>query len=174
MKNVMNFVLAMLCFFTFNVVVNAAVKENPVIQEIISEKEKTDKEKLTVKTEELDTDGGSEKINYYYKSNELKKIVDIFDTSNVVDADFTEETEYYLKNGKVYFIHIKEIYTKYDLESVTEDTVKEKKYYFDFKGKLVRYVDENGKIHENDSEMKKAYEDFKGSVSNKLKKYLKN
>ena len=35
-------------------------------------------------------------------------------------------------------------------------------------------VDENGKIHENDSEMKKAYEDFKGSVSNKLKKYLKN
>ena len=146
MKNVMNFVLAMLCFFTFNVVVNAAVKENPVIQEIISEKEKTDKEKLTVKTEELDTDGGSEKINYYYKSNELKKIVDIFDTSNVVDADFTEETEYYLKNGKVYFIHIKEMYTKYDLESVTEDTVKEKKYYFD----------------------------FKGSVSNKLKKYLKN
>ena len=156
MKKVMNFVLAMLCFFTFNVVVNAAVKENPVIQEIISEKEKTDKEKLTVKTEELDTDGGSEKINYYYKSNELKKIVDIFDTSNVVDADFTEETEYYLKNGKVYFIHIKEMYTKYDLESVTEDTVKEKKYYFDFKGKLVRYVDENGKIHENDSEMREA------------------
>jgi len=35
-------------------------------------------------------------------------------------------------------------------------------------------VDENGKIHENDSEMKKAYEDFRGSVSNKLKKYLKN
>ena len=161
MKKVMNFVLAMLCFFTFNVVVNAAVKENPVIQEIISEKEKTDKEKLTVKTEELDTDGGSEKINYYYKSNELKKIVDIFDTSNVVDADFTEETEYYLKNGKVYFIHIKEMYTKYDLESVTEDTVKEKKYYFDFKGKLVRYVDENGKIHENNQKMKEADQEIR-------------
>ena len=41
MKKIMNFVLFMLCFFSFNIVVNAATKVNPIIQEISNEKSRT-------------------------------------------------------------------------------------------------------------------------------------
>ena len=51
MKKIMNFVLLMLCLFSFNIIVNATAKVNPVIpviKEIRNEKDRTDKEKLTV------------------------------------------------------------------------------------------------------------------------------
>ena len=48
MKKIMNFVLLMLCLFSFNIIVNATAKVNPVIKEIRNEKDGTDKERLTV------------------------------------------------------------------------------------------------------------------------------
>ena len=67
----MNFVLLMLCLFSFNIIVNATAKVNPVI-EIRNEKDRTDKEKLTVRKEEVD-DGAIGEVSYYYKGNVLKK-----------------------------------------------------------------------------------------------------
>ena len=50
----------------------AVAKVNPVIQEIRNEKDRTDKEKLTVRKEEVD-DGAIGEVSYYYKGNVLKK-----------------------------------------------------------------------------------------------------
>ena len=72
MKKIMNFVLFMLCFFSFNTAVYAVAKINPVIKEIRNEKDRTDKEKLTVRKEEVD-DGAIGEVSYYYKGNVLKK-----------------------------------------------------------------------------------------------------
>ena len=70
-------------FFSFNAVVYAVAKVNPVIQEIRNEKDGTDKERLTVRKEEVD-DGAIGEVSYYYKGNVLKKIVSqlYFETGN--------------------------------------------------------------------------------------------
>ena len=72
MKKIMNFVLLMLCLFSCNIAVNAAAKVNSVVQEIRNEKDGTDKERLTVRKEEVD-DGAIGEVSYYYKGNVLKK-----------------------------------------------------------------------------------------------------
>ena len=72
MKKIINFVLFILYLFSFNIVVNAAAEVNPIIQEIRNEKDRTDKEKLTVCKEEVD-DGPVGEVSYYYKGNILKK-----------------------------------------------------------------------------------------------------
>ena len=54
-------------FFSFNTAVYAVAKVNPVIQEIRNEKER-----LTVRKEEVD-DGAIGEVSYYYKGNVLKK-----------------------------------------------------------------------------------------------------
>jgi len=59
-------------FFSFNTAVYAVAKVNPVIQEIRNEKDGTDKERLTVRKEEVD-DGAIGEVSYYYKGNVLKK-----------------------------------------------------------------------------------------------------
>ena len=68
MRKITNFVLFMLCFFSFNTAVYAVAKINPVIKEIRNEKDRTDKEKLTVRKEEVD-DGAIGEVSYYYKGN---------------------------------------------------------------------------------------------------------
>ena len=68
MKKIMNFVLFMLCLFSCNIAVNAATRENSVVQEIRNEKDRTDKEKLVVRKEEVD-DGSVGEVSYYYKGN---------------------------------------------------------------------------------------------------------
>ena len=68
MRKITNFVLFMLCFFSFNTAVYAVAKVNPVIQEIRNEKDGTDKERLTVRKEEVD-DGAIGEVSYYYKGN---------------------------------------------------------------------------------------------------------
>ena len=161
MRKIMNFLLFMLCLFSFNIVMNGATKVNSVVQEIRNEKDRTDKEKLVVRKEEVD-DGPVGEVSYYYKGNVLKKIVShlYFETGN-------EYREYYIKNNRVYFIYEKMTHTEHIIkviptgESVWTDNPKvlgiyETRYYFDSNGKIVRYVDENGKIHENDSEMTEA------------------
>lgn len=72
MRKITNFVLFMVCFFSFNTAVYAVAKVNPVIQEIRNEKDRTDKERLTVRKEEVD-DGATGEVSYYYKGNVLKK-----------------------------------------------------------------------------------------------------
>ena len=69
----------------------AVAKVNSVIQEIRNEKDGTDKERLTVRKEEVD-DGAIGEVSYYYKGNVLKKIVSYFyfETGN-------EYREYYIK-----------------------------------------------------------------------------
>ena len=54
--------------FSFNTAVYAVAKVNPVIQEISNEKDGTDKERLTVRKEEVD-DGAIGEVSYYYKGN---------------------------------------------------------------------------------------------------------
>ena len=157
MKKIMNFVLLMLCIFSCNIVVNAATRENSVVQEIRNEKDRTDKEKLVVRKEEVD-DGSVGEVSYYYKGNILKKIVShlYFETGN-------EYREYYIKNNRVYFIYEKEISTEHAIWTKKPKVlgIYETRYYFDFNGKIVRYVDENGKIHENDVDMRKADENLR-------------
>ena len=162
MKKIMNFLLFMLCLFSFNIVMNGATKVNSVVQEIRNEKDRTDKEKLVVRKEEVD-DGPVGEVSYYYKGNVLKKIVShlYFETGN-------EYREYYIKNNRVYFIYSKLTSTEHVIWTDNPKVlgIYETRYYFDSNGKMVRYVDKNGKIHENDMEMKK--------VDKELRKYKPN
>ena len=153
-------------FFSFNTAVYAVAKVNPVIQEIRNEKDGTDKERLTVRKEEVD-DGAIGEVSYYYKGNVLKKIVShlYFETGN-------EYREYYIKNDKVYFIYEKMTHIEHIIkvmptgESVWKENPKvlgisEKRYYFDSNGEIVRYIDEKGNIHENDLQMREADEEIR-------------
>ena len=152
MKKIMNFVLLILCLFSFNIAVNATNKVNSVVQEIRNEKDRTDKEKLVVRKEEVD-DGSVGEVSYYYKGNILKKIVShlYFETGN-------EYREYYIKNNRVYFIYSKLISTEHVIWTDNPKVlgIYETRYYFDSNGKIVRYVDEKGNIHENNSQMREA------------------
>ena len=157
MKKIMNFVLLMLCIFSCNIVVNAATRENSVVQEIRNEKDRTDKEKLVVRKEEVD-DGSVGEVSYYYKGNILKKIVShlYFETGN-------EYREYYIKNNRVYFIYSKLTSTEHVIWTDNPKVlgIYETRYYFNSNGKIVRYVDENGKIHENNQKMKEADQEIR-------------
>ena len=157
MKKIMNFVLLMLCIFSCNIVVNAATRENSVVQEIRNEKDRTDKEKLIVRKEEVD-DGAIGEVSYYYKGNILKKIVShlYFETGN-------EYREYYIKNNRVYFVYQKLTATEHVIWTDNPKVfgIYETRYYFDSNGKIVRYVDEKGNIHENDSQMREADEEIR-------------
>ena len=152
MKKIINFLLFMLCLFSFNIVMNGATKVNSVVQEIRNEKDKTDKEKLVVRKEEVD-DGPVGEVSYYYKGNVLKKIVShlYFETGN-------EYREYYIKNNRVYFIYQKLTATEHVIWTDNPKVlgIYETRYYFDSNGKIVRYVDEKGNIHENNSQMREA------------------
>ena len=157
MKKIMNFVLLMLCLFSCNIAVNAAAKVNSVVQEIRNEKDRTDKEKLIVRKEEVD-DGAIGEVSYYYKGNILKKIVShlYFETGN-------EYREYYIKNNRVYFVYQKLTATEHVIWTDNPKVfgIYETRYYFDSNGKIVRYVDEKGNIHENDSQMREADEEIR-------------
>ena len=152
MKKIMNFLLFILCLFSFNIVMNGATKVNSVVQEIRNEKDRTDKEKLVVRKKEVD-DGPVGEVSYYYKGNVLKKIVShlYFETGN-------EYREYYIKNNRVYFIDQKLTATEHVIWTDNPKVlgIYETRYYFDSNGKIVRYVDEKGNIHENNSQMREA------------------
>ena len=157
MRKIMNFLLFMLCLFSFNIVMNGATKVNSVVQEIRNEKDRTDKEKLVVRKEEVD-DGPVGEVSYYYKGNVLKKIVShlYFETGN-------EYREYYIKNNRVYFIYQKLTATEHVIWTDNPKVlgISEKRYYFDSNGEIVRYIDEKGNIHENDSQMTEADKELK-------------
>ena len=157
MRKIMNFLLFMLCLFSFNIVMDGATKVNSVVQEIRNEKDRTDKEKLVVRKEEVD-DGPVGEVSYYYKGNVLKKIVShlYFETGN-------EYREYYIKNNRVYFIYQKLTATEHVIWTDNPKVlgIYETRYYFDSNGKIVRYVDEKGNINENNSQMREADKELK-------------
>ena len=128
------------------------------VEEIRNEKARTDKEKLTVRKQEMDEADGIGEVSYYYKGNVLKKIVShrYFETGE-------EYREYYIKNNRVYFVYEK--LTSKEHVIWTENPkvlgIYETRYYFDSNKKIVRYVDEDGNIHENDLTMKEAGENLR-------------
>ena len=168
MRKIMNFLLFMLCLFSFNIVMNGATKVNSVVQEIRNEKDRTDKEKLVVRKEEVD-DGPVGEVSYYYKGNVLKKIVShlYFETGN-------EYREYYIKNNRVYFIYSKLTSTEHVIWTDNPKVlgIYETRYYFDSNGKIVRYVDEKGNIHENDSQMREEDKEIRRFKLNFLENRL--
>ena len=158
MKKIINVLLFVLCIFLFNVIASASNKVNLTVEEIRNEKARTDKEKLTVRKQEMDEADGIGEVSYYYKGNVLKKIVShrYFETGE-------EYREYYIKNNRVYFVYEK--LTSKEHVIWTENPkvlgIYETRYYFDSNKKIVRYVDEDGNIHENDLTMKEADENLR-------------
>ena len=169
MKKIINVLLFVLCIFLFNVIASASNKVNLTVEEIRNEKARTDKEKLTVRKQEMDEVDGIGEVSYYYKGNVLKKIVShrYFETGE-------EYREYYIKNNRVYFVYEK--LTSKEHVIWTENPkvlgIYETRYYFDSNGKIVRYVDEKGNIHENDSQMREEDKEIRRFKLNFLENRL--
>ena len=117
-----------------------------------------------VEDSEQSTDGGVAK--YYLQNGIVKKIV-----VEHYGESWNGLTEYYIKNGKVYFIfdktekynvpyYVNADWYKRDNMKVGEvfdsrkSKISEKRYYFDENMKLIRHVGENKKIVENVQKLK--------------------
>ena len=113
---------------------------------------------------EESTDGGI--VKYYSQNGIVKKII-----VEHYGESWNGLTEYYIKNGKVYFIfdktekynvpyYVNADWYKRDNMKVGEvfdsrkSKISEKRYYFDENMKLIRYVGENKKIVENVQKLK--------------------
>jgi len=105
-------------------------------------------------------------IRYYFQNGIVKKII-----TEYFGETWRGTTEYYVKNGKVYFIfdktekynvpyYVNAEWYKRDNMKVGEvfdsrkSKISEKRYYFDENMKLIRYVGENKKIVENVQKLK--------------------
>ena len=123
-----------------------------------------------IEDSEKSTDGGA--IKYYFQNGVVKKIV-----VEHFGESWNSLTEYYVKNGKVYFIFDKT--EKYnvpyyvDSKWYKENEIKngevfdkrkskfsEKRYYFDENEKLIRYIGENKKVVENGQKLKEIEKDI--------------
>ena len=117
-----------------------------------------------VEDPEQSTDGGI--VKYFSQNGIVKKIV-----VEHFGESWNSLTEYYVKNGKVYFIfdktekynvpyYVNADWYKRDNMKVGEvfdsrkSKISEKRYYFDENMKLIRYVGENKKIVENVQKLK--------------------
>ena len=90
-----------------------------------------------IEKERIDLSEGGE-IRRYYRNNVLRKVVTEFYTGHT-----KQYAEYYIKNGKTYF--------KYRTQYVdlTNSTSKER-FYYNEDEVLVRYIDENGRIYDDE------------------------
>ena len=123
-----------------------------------------------VEDSEQSTDGGI--VKYFSQNGIVKKIV-----VEHFGESWNSLTEYYVKNGKVYFIFDKS--EKYnvpyyvDSKWYKENKLKngevfdkrkskfsEQRYYFDENEKLIRYIGENKKIVENGQKLKEIEKDI--------------
>ena len=123
-----------------------------------------------VEDSEQSTDSGV--VKYYLQDGVVKKIV-----AEYFGESGNNLTEYYIKNGKVYFIFDKT--EKYnvpyyvDSKWYKENEIKngevfdkrkskfsEKRYYFDENEKLIRYIGENKKVVENGQKLKEIEKDI--------------
>ena len=69
----------------------------------------------------------------------------------------------YIKNNRIYFVYQKLTATEHIIWTDNPKVlgIYEIRYYFDSNGKIVRYVDEKGNIHENDSQMREEDEEIR-------------
>ena len=117
-----------------------------------------------IEDDEQSIEGGI--VKYYSQNGIVKKIV-----VEHYGESWNGLTEYYIKNGKVYFIfdktekynvpyYVNADWYKRDNMKVGEvfdsrkSKISEKRYYFDENMKLIRYVGENKKIVENVQKLK--------------------
>lgn len=115
------------------------------ILEIRKEYNKTNAEKnLKVKKEEIDVDfEGNGDRRIYTKNGVVRKIV-----IRHYGEPGKRVIEYYIKNGKIYFVFDVIFYTNYlPGKSGSKD---ESRFYFDENENLIRYIDENGEIIEDE------------------------
>ena len=117
-----------------------------------------------IEDDEQSIEGGV--IRYYSQNGIVKKII-----TEYFGETWRGTTEYYVKNGKVYFIFNRtekynvpyyinaDWYRENDVEigevfDSKKSEIFEKRYYFDENMKLIRYVGENKKIVENVQKLK--------------------
>ena len=117
-----------------------------------------------IEDDEQSIEGGV--IRYYFQNGIVKKII-----TEYFGETWRGATEYYIKNGKVYFIFNRtekynvpyyinaDWYRENDVEigevfDSKKSEIFEKRYYFDENMKLIRYTDENKKNIENVQKLK--------------------
>ena len=117
-----------------------------------------------IEDDEQSIEGGV--IRYYSQNGIVKKII-----TEYFGETWRGATEYYIKNGKVYFIFNRtekynvpyyinaDWYRENDVEigevfDSKKSEIFEKRYYFDENMKLIRYTDENKKNIENVQKLK--------------------
>ena len=117
-----------------------------------------------IEDSEKSTDGGV--IKYYFQNGTIKKII-----TEYYSESWNSLTEYYIKNGKVYFIYdrtqkynvpyyinanwYKENNLKIgEIFNSKKSKITEKRYYFDENEKLIRYISRNKIINENIQKLK--------------------
>ena len=107
-----------------------------------------------VEDPEQSTDGGI--VKYFSQNGIVKKIV-----VEHFGESWNSLTEYYVKNGKVYFIFDKS--EKYNVPYYVDkrkSKFSEQRYYFDENEKLIRYIGENKKVVENGQKLKEIEKDI--------------
>ena len=128
-----------------------AKSTSQIVEQIIKDHHATNNYKNYAVTTADDNDKSSEGgvIEYYSRNGELKKIV-----TKYYGEGGKSITEYYVKNNNVYFIYDADYH--YNAPSYIDKTfdkkktkIKEKRYYFDPDGILVRYIDENKITYED-------------------------
>ena len=124
---------------------------------------------------EQSTEGGV--IRYYFQNGIVKKII-----TEYFGETWRGATEYYVKNGKVYFIFNRtekynvpyyinaDWYRENDVEvgevfDSKKSEIFEKRYYFDENMKLIRYTDENKKNIENVQKLKEIEKEILNEYS---------
>ena len=128
-----------------------------------------------IEDDEQSIEGGV--IRYYFQNGIVKKIV-----VEHYGESWNGLTEYYIKNGKVYFIfdktekynvpyYVNAEWYKRDNMKVGEvfdsrkSKISEKRYYFDENMKLIRYTDENKKNIENVQKLKEIEKEILNEYS---------
>ena len=123
-----------------------------------------------IEDDEQSVEGGT--IKYYFQNKIIKKII-----TEHYGETWKGLTEYYVKNGKVYFIFDRverynvpyyvnaDWYRENDMEvgevfDSKKSEIFEKRYYFDENMKLIRYTDENKKNIENAQKLKEIEKDI--------------
>ena len=128
-----------------------AKSTSQTVEQIIKDHHATNNYKNYEVTTADDNDKSSEGgvIEYYSKNGELKKIV-----TKYYGEGGKSITEYYVKNNNIYFVYDANYH--YNAPFYADKTfnkkkteIKEKRYYFDSDGNLIRYIDENKKIIED-------------------------
>ena len=117
-----------------------------------------------IEDDEQSIEGGV--IRYYFQNRIVKKII-----TEYFGETWRGTTEYYIKNGKVYFIFERakkynvpyyvnvDWYRKNNMKvgevfDSKKSKISERSYYFDENEKLIQYISENKKIVENVQKLK--------------------